>query len=169
MEKIILRLMTLMIVLSYGAALAQSPTLDTNLMSDASGSSSPVWEADTTAQASGVEYQPPYSKPGCDTKLTSTTNRCTVGGLSPVSFHLAPNPASHTTILQINGQEGMADKGMGIDISDLTGRTIATHHIPASHLSNINYSLDISGLPQGAYFVRLSWGQESAVRKLVVQ
>ena len=81
--------------------------------------------------------------------------------LQQVSFciiSLYPNPAR--TSVSIHGLE----PGAKVTVVDLNGREVVSRLSPHSSLT-----LDVSGLPQGAYFVRIAGMRQTAVRKLVVK
>lgn len=72
------------------------------------------------------------------------------------AFDIYPNPASGTVTVDCEAREGT------LEVVDLQGRTLLT--APATQRS-----LDISRLPAGSYFVRLTTPDGSAVRQLAVE
>ncbi|MBR6899199.1 MAG: fibronectin type III domain-containing protein [Bacteroidales bacterium] len=74
---------------------------------------------------------------------------------------LYPNPA--TTTVTISGISGQAT----VSIVDMNGREVHTQAI--KHSSNQTITLDLTGYAQGAYFVRITGEQQSAIRKLIVK
>ena len=72
------------------------------------------------------------------------------------AFALYPNPASGS--VSITGFEGQ------VTIVDLNGREVMT-----AQVGDTRASIDISSLPAGAYFVRLTADSATAVRKLIVR
>lgn len=77
-------------------------------------------------------------------------------------FNLFPNPATNQVFLII------PDLGAGlytIELTDLTGRILSTKQ---RGFAENNYALNISGLTNGMYLVRLSYGNSTAVKQLVI-
>ena len=74
------------------------------------------------------------------------------------SIRLHPNPA--TTSVTLEGIEGNAT----VTIVDMNGRAVYTTGMQASCLQ-----IDLTGLAQGAYFVRIETEQTTAIRKLIVR
>ena len=94
--------------------------------------------------------------------FTTTTNAIEEadGGLTAM---LTPNPASHSTKLTVSGIDGQVN----VAIVDLNGRTIRTLKMMCS--GDCSQTMDITMLPAGAYFVRISSGDINVVRRLVVR
>ncbi|MBR1765872.1 MAG: T9SS type A sorting domain-containing protein, partial [Bacteroidales bacterium] len=74
------------------------------------------------------------------------------------AIRLYPNPA--TTSVTIEGVEGNAT----VTIVDMNGREVYSTGTQASNLQ-----IDLTGLAQGAYFVRIATEQTTAIRKLIVR
>ena len=81
-----------------------------------------------------------------------------VGDVDVSAISLYPNPAR--TSVSIHGLE----PGAKVTVVDLNGREVVS--LLSSHSS---LTLDVSGLSQGAYFVRIAGMRQTAVRKLVVK
>ncbi|MBR6291709.1 MAG: T9SS type A sorting domain-containing protein [Bacteroidales bacterium] len=75
-------------------------------------------------------------------------------------LHLFPNPANTTVTVSFVGINGWAT----IEIVDISGRTISEFRT-----SNSELTVNISDLSQGAYFVRVTGEQATAVRRLIVK
>jgi hypothetical protein len=78
-------------------------------------------------------------------------------------YALRPNPASQSTTLLLNGIEGPVT----IALIDMTGRTL-TQTTAESHGSTA-HTLDLNGLAQGTYFVRICSRTDTYITKLVVK
>ena len=72
-----------------------------------------------------------------------------------------PNPASTTVTIVVNGQWSVAS------IVDVNGREVYAQAI--KQCDNQTITIDISTLAKGAYFVRVTGEQATAVRKLIVK
>ena len=75
-------------------------------------------------------------------------------------MRLFPNPANTTVTVSFTGIEGMAT----IEIVDISGRTVSRQSTSDNQLT-----VNISDLSQGAYFVRVTGEQATAVRRLIVK
>ncbi len=80
---------------------------------------------------------------------------------SEVSLGLAPNPATSTVKLNISGVSGMVN----CNIIDMSGRVIYNANINAEGENTIN----VSSLPAGAYFVRITNSTFSKIEKLIIR
>ncbi len=110
-----------------------------------------------------VRGQCRYATVGIDTSLWSPWSirmpvlvTAGIGSVGASSFTLTPNPASGTVAVDCEAREGT------LEVVDLQGRTQLT--APATQRT-----LDISRLPSGSYFVRLTTPDGSAVRQLAVE
>ena len=74
-----------------------------------------------------------------------------------------PNPTSGATTIKLNGVEGEVE----INIVDMNGRTVTTEIINCG--SDCEKRLDVTGLAQGTYFVRVLGDNINSVRKLIVR
>ena len=74
-----------------------------------------------------------------------------------------PNPASGSTTVQIDGANG----SLTVAVMDMSGRTIKTEQVYCN--SGCTHQVNLSGLAQGAYFVRVTGDQVNTVRKLIVK
>ncbi len=72
---------------------------------------------------------------------------------------LYPNPASGRVTLVLSGFDGEVT----VEIVDMNGRTVTKHST-----LNTEYSIDLSRVAKGAYFVRVTGSNQSVVRKLMV-
>ena len=82
-------------------------------------------------------------------------------------FTLTPNPAKGVTSVQIVLQPSQLADVLHVTVADLTGRDVLARDLECD--GNCRMSLDIEGLPAGAYFVRITGKQGLAVRKLIVK
>ncbi len=91
-----------------------------------------------------------------------TTGECPVGidVADGTAFALFPNPASGRVTLVLSGFDGEVT----VEIVDMNGRTVTKHST-----LNTEYSIDLSRVAKGAYFVRVTGSNQSVVRKLMVR
>ena len=86
-------------------------------------------------------------------------------GIDPVapnvSLGLSPNPATSQVSMNIKGVTGMVN----CNIIDMSGRVIYNANINAEQTHTIN----LSNIPAGAYFVRVTNNEFSKVEKLIVR
>ena len=73
---------------------------------------------------------------------------------------LYPNPASTSVTLGLEGFEGESQ----VEVVDMNGRVVIRHEVRDSKLE-----MNVSELPQGAYFVRVTSGTRTAISKLIVK
>jgi hypothetical protein len=84
-----------------------------------------------------------------------------VDGASTISIY--PNPASDVTTIALNGVSGEVT----ITIVDMNGRTVQSETMTCE--GDCTKRMEVSGLAQGAYFVRVSGEGMNQVKKLVVK
>ncbi len=86
-------------------------------------------------------------------------------GIDPVApeavLSLYPNPATSTVKLNINGVSGMVD----CSIIDMSGRVVYNARVNAETENTI----DVSNMPAGAYFVRVTNNTFSKIEKLIIK
>lgn len=75
-------------------------------------------------------------------------------------FEIYPNPASTSVTLALEGFEGV----VYVDVVDMNGCVIANHEIRSS-----SFVIDVADMAPGTYFLRVTSGTQTAVRKLVVK
>ena len=78
-----------------------------------------------------------------------------------VSMRLAPNPATNAVKMNLSGVEGKVN----CSIIDMSGRVIYNANINAE----VEQTIDLSGVPAGAYFVRVTNDSFSKVEKLIIK
>ena len=81
-----------------------------------------------------------------------------INDVTGANIALYPNPA-HSTVT-LTGIEGEAT----VTVVDMNGRVISE-----TRSENGKLTLDVSGMAQGAYFVRITGEQVNAIRKLIVR
>jgi len=92
--------------------------------------------------------------------------RTTAGGSEGIydaesgTLTLFPNPASTNVTVTVSGMEGEVT----VEIVDLNGRTSGKWTVESGKVE-----LDLSGMAQGAYFVRVTGERQTVVRKLIVR
>ena len=88
-----------------------------------------------------------------------------LSGIDPVApeafLSLAPNPATSSVKLNIAGVSGMVN----CSIIDMSGRVVYNANVNAEAETNIN----VSSLPAGAYFVRVTNNTFSKIEKLIIK
>jgi hypothetical protein len=87
----------------------------------------------------------------------------TVGNESP-STTIYPNPASNTATLFYHST---TTRDVQVGINDVSGRTVKTINSTIYRGEN-NVTLDLHGLAQGIYFVKISDGENTVEQKLIV-
>ena len=70
---------------------------------------------------------------------------------------LFPNPASSMVTIRANGMEQ-------VSVIDLNGSTVMMQSVDSE-----TFTFDVSNLAKGAYFVRITGGEGTVVRKLIVK
>ena len=93
--------------------------------------------------------------------VTFTTETQGIEDVDNAAISLYPNPASSTVTL--TGIEGEAM----VTVVDMNGRQVYTQAINQS--GNQTITIDVSGMSQGAYFVRITGERVNAIRKLIVR
>ena len=113
------------------------------------------------ALCNGQNYEPTseWSAP-----VTFTTDTVATQGIDGVdlagSFVLYPNPATTTVTLDLTGVEDAAI----VSIIDLNGREVFTEKAGGEKMT-----VNVAGFAKGAYFVRVTGSNTTAVRKLIVK
>lgn len=83
-----------------------------------------------------------------------------IDGIDIDSWAIYPNPATTSVTISLNGLDSEAM----IEIVDMNGRTINE-----LRTQNTELTIDLSSMTKGAYFIRITSGSISAVRKLIVK
>ncbi len=92
-----------------------------------------------------------------------TTKNVGIDAVDGAAVSLYPNPATATTTVTLSGVSGE----VCVTIVDLNGRTVMNDVMACE--GGCTKTLEVSGLMQGTYFVRLSGEGINAVKKLVVK
>jgi hypothetical protein len=79
------------------------------------------------------------------------------------NLSIFPNPTSNVTTVSVNGVNGE----VSITIVDMNGRTVMSDSMECE--GGCTKSIEVSGLAQGAYFVRVSGDNLNMVKKLIVK
>ena len=124
----------------------------------AAGTGSYTFDAQpATTYTVGVRQVCTESNSDWVTRTVTTDEQVGIDAVNATAaFELFPNPASGS--VSIAGFEGQ------VTIVDLNGREVMT-----AQVGDTRASIDISSLPAGAYFVRLTSERQTAVRKLIVK
>ena len=93
--------------------------------------------------------------------LRAYTGITTVEG--DVACTIYPNPADEATTISISGANGT----IRITVIDMNGRTVASDEMNCS--GDCTKQMTVSGLAQGAYYVRVVGDNVNMVRKLIVR
>ncbi|MDP2187554.1 MAG: SusE domain-containing protein, partial [Sphingobacteriaceae bacterium] len=100
--------------------------------------------------------------------FTITLNRGVMTSIEETDFSRAislyPNPAAYTAKLQVNVP---GEKELSVVIVNAVGQEMKKFNVSSSIANDIE--LDLSGLNQGLYFVRVSDGHEMAIKRLMIQ
>ena len=90
----------------------------------------------------------------------TTTEGVGIADVENGSFVLSPNPASTSVTLSLNGFNG----AVKVEMVDMNGRVSGNWTVTDGQLT-----INLAGYAQGAYFVRVTGEQQTAVRKLIVR
>ncbi|TAF75965.1 MAG: T9SS C-terminal target domain-containing protein [Bacteroidetes bacterium] len=97
--------------------------------------------------------------------ITLTGFEDTENGFKTSSFSIYPNPAKSNVTLEIeNAREGKYT----ISIHDLIGKEQLKETVSAISGNVFTKNIDITALPQGIYFVKITQNKETKVLKLVI-
>lgn len=94
---------------------------------------------------------------------TATTEAVGIGEADGVRCTIFPNPTSGRTTIIISGISG----SVRVAVVDIEGREVVNEMLDCS--SDCSKTIDVEGLAQGAYFVRITAEDVSVVRKLIVR
>ncbi|MCR5192762.1 MAG: T9SS type A sorting domain-containing protein, partial [Bacteroidales bacterium] len=98
------------------------------------------------------------------TKVDFTTPEETgINTADGTNLSIFPNPTSNVTTISVNGVNG----DVSITIVDMNGRTVLRDSMECE--GGCTKSIEVSGLAQGAYFVRVSGDSLNMVKKLIVK
>ena len=86
-----------------------------------------------------------------------------IGDVATASCLIYPNPTHSATTVSVSGVNGKVK----IAIVDMNGRTVVSETLECS--SDCEKTMDVDGLAQGAYFVRITSDDLNMVRKLIVR
>ncbi len=78
-------------------------------------------------------------------------------------YAIRPNPASQSTTIVLNDVEGRA----AITLIDMQGRTLTSAEVECT--GTASHTLDLTGMAQGTYFVRICTGRDTYITKLVIK
>lgn len=92
-----------------------------------------------------------------------SVSRTGISQVESASLSLYPNPASESTTLSLSGVEGKVE----VWVVDMNGRSVFAKTIECA--GDCQTSLQIGGLAQGTYFVRVKSENANQVMKLVVK
>ena len=113
------------------------------------------------ALCNGQNYEPTSEWSAAVTFTTDTVSSQGIDGADFVgSFVLYPNPATTTVTLDLTGVEDAAI----VSIIDLNGREVF-----AEKAGRAKMTVNVAGFAKGAYFVRVTGSNTTAVRKLIVK
>ena len=101
------------------------------------------------------------SNPTNDDRIGFTTGQAGIYDVESGTLTLYPNPATTSVSVNVTGTHASS---ITIEIVDLNGKTVYKQNS-----SDSQFTIDVSSLAQGAYFVRVTSEQQTAVRKLIVK
>ena len=110
-----------------------------------------------------------YVRSDCDAHSSSDwssqtfTTAVGIDAVDGVNVTLYPNPTSTSTVIALSGVNGE----VSITIVDMNGRTVRTDSMSCE--GDCVKTIEVSGLAQGAYFVRVNGDNVNTVKKLVVK
>ena len=111
----------------------------------------------------GENFTSTWSEPVCQFQTLVAGSEGIDGIDGNFQFAIYPNPTSGMTTISLKGVEGEVT----ISIVDMNGRTIANESMECG--SECEKRLDVAGLSQGTYFVRVIGDNVNSVRKLIVR
>ena len=82
-----------------------------------------------------------------------------------IGLNISPNPASSTVRISMNLVDNTA---LNMSLVDMTGRTVRSIHNGTMASGGYNFDVDLNGLDNGIYFVRMAIDNDVVTRKLVV-
>ncbi|MBK8555304.1 MAG: T9SS type A sorting domain-containing protein [Lewinellaceae bacterium] len=105
---------------------------------------------------------------GCVSPFTASfTVGLTTGTKDPAavqSLTVTPNPTSSDAVVRLQLDNAM---DVRIDVVNTLGQTVQSFN--AGNVKSLNQPLNLSNFAEGAYFMRVTVGAETAVRRIVVQ
>ena len=132
----------------------------------------PVPVTGTSYTITGLEAESPYevvvvtrctesleASPTDNDRIGFTTGQAGIYDVESGTLTLYPNPATTSVSVNVTGMSG----NVTLQIVDMNGRTVY------SQSGSNEFKIDVSSLAQGAYFVRVTSEQQTAVRKLIVK
>jgi hypothetical protein len=89
--------------------------------------------------------------------------------LEGVKLDCSPNPAKSSVIIRYTFADNNAPHLTSLALFDITGREVLSVYrdkllVTRKHRA----SMDVAGLPNGSYYLRLSFGEKSIVRSLLI-
>ena len=134
----------------------------------------PVPVTGTSYTITGLEAESPYevvvvtrctetleASPTDNDRIGFTTGQTGIYDVESGTLTLYPNPATTSVSVNVTGTHASS---ITIEIVDLNGRTVYKQNS-----SDSQFTIDVSQFAQGAYFVRVTSEQQTAVRKLIVK
>lgn len=102
---------------------------------------------------------------GVSNSFTLTVDACAgIEELGNLNIEVYPNPSNGNFVLSI---EGSTDE-LGLTVQDMNGRMVHTETLGEVN-SRLQKNIDLSGLANGVYLMRLTNGNDSLFKKLVMQ
>jgi hypothetical protein len=81
-----------------------------------------------------------------------------------IDLSLTPNPAKSAILLEVNLPVASS---LDIEVGNVFGQTF--QRLKTAKVNRLEQTLDLSGYPDGLYYVRICAGQKTTVRKIIVQ
>lgn len=102
---------------------------------------------------------------GVSNSFTLTVDACAgVEELGDLSIDIYPNPSNGSITLSIEGQTDVLD----LTVQDLNGKIVHAEQL-GEVSSRLQKNIDLTGVANGVYLLRLNNGDDSLIKKLVIQ
>ena len=98
-----------------------------------------------------------------DVSVTAGTTGIGIDVADGMNVSIYPNPTSSTTTIALSGVNG----DVAITVVDMNGRVVMSDSMSCE--GDCVKTMEVSGLAQGAYFVRINGENVNMVKKLVVK
>ena len=98
---------------------------------------------------------------GCETLRNDIMNAALgVNTIAATDFSVSPNPANNFVVVKWNGNAFADSK---IEVFDINGKTVST----TVKSGNDGATIDLSSVNSGVYFVKITAGNQTAVKKII--
>ncbi|MBI1287488.1 MAG: T9SS type A sorting domain-containing protein [Flavobacteriales bacterium] len=102
---------------------------------------------------------------GVSNSFMLTVDACAgIEELGNLNIEVYPNPSNGNIVLSVDG----SSKELGLTVQDMNGRMVHMETLGEVN-SRLQKNIDLSGLANGVYLLRLTNGNDSLIKKLVIQ